>query len=136
MFDWDSSYSIGIREIDVQHQNLFAKFKDLMSAMMEGKGKLEVAATLNFVNSYVEEHFSDEERIQLKYGYNKYNEQKAQHDAFRARMKEFGEKYDRDGATLSVVTGVQKEMSQWWKTHITTLDKDLGVYLKNNGHIG
>lgn len=131
-FIWDESLSIGVKNIDNQHKELFSRINLLVLAMKEGKGKDEVIKTLNFLEEYVIKHFTEEEEIQKKNNYPKYNIQHKQHEEFKNELKELRKVFETTGVSSLFVINVQQKMSKWWKSHIKDLDKDLGQYLMVN----
>ena len=59
--EWSDNLSTGVAEIDNQHKELFRRINDLFDACNQGKGKSEVAGVMEFLESYVVEHFGKEE---------------------------------------------------------------------------
>ena len=49
--------------IDTEHKQLFDAINALMDACAQGAGRARIEQTVNFLNSYVNKHFSDEERL-------------------------------------------------------------------------
>ena len=129
---WKENLSVGIDKIDNQHKELFDRMNKLILAMREGKGKGEVMDTLKFLEDYVVKHFSEEEELQKKNNYPKYNMQHEQHEGFKNQLKKLRENFESKGTSSLLVLNVQKEMSNWWTKHIITLDKDLGKFLLEN----
>ncbi|WP_160685586.1 bacteriohemerythrin [Clostridium sp. C2-6-12] len=130
--NWDNNLSTGINSIDNQHKELFDRINQLLSAMKEGKAKDEIMKTLDFLEEYVIKHFTEEEMIQRKNNYPKYNMQHEQHEQFKSELKKLRETFDSKGTSALLVLNVQKEMSNWWRSHITGMDKDLGQFLMTN----
>jgi len=128
-FNWDNTLSTGIKSIDNQHKELFDRINLLVSAMKSGKGKDEVLKTLNFLEEYVIKHFSEEEEIQKKNNYPKYNDQHKQHEEFKNELKELRKVFQATGVSALFVINVQQKMSNWWRQHIINLDKELGEFL-------
>lgn len=130
--NWDNTLSTGINSIDNQHKELFNRINQLLISMKEGKGKAEVIKTLNFLEDYVIKHFDEEEEIQKKSTYPKYNMQHKQHEEFKMELKELRKVFETTGVSAIFVINVQQKMSNWWRSHIKDLDKDLGKFLIEN----
>jgi len=130
--NWDNDLSTGIENIDNQHKELFNRINQLLLAMKDGTAKDDVIKTLDFLEEYVIKHFTEEEMIQKKNDYPKYNIQHEQHQQFKGELKKLRETFDSKGTSSLLVLNVQKEMSTWWRSHITSLDKDLGKFLIEN----
>jgi hemerythrin len=68
-WEWDKRLETGIDEIDDQHRELFNRIDKLELAMYSGKGAAELKQLVEFLLSYVDEHFGSEERVMLDAGY-------------------------------------------------------------------
>lgn len=130
--NWDNNLATGVNSIDNQHKELFDRINQLLFAMKEGKAKDEIMKTLDFLEEYVIKHFTEEEMIQKKNNYPKYNMQHEQHEQFKNELKKLRETFNSKGTSALLVLNVQKEMSNWWRGHITGMDKDLGQFLMMN----
>jgi len=130
--NWDNNLATGINSIDNQHKELFDRINLLLVAMKNGKGKNAVIKTLNFLEEYVIKHFDEEEEIQKKNNYPKYNIQHKQHEEFKTELKELRKVFEVTGISAIFVINVQQKMSNWWRGHIKDLDKDLGKFLIEN----
>ena len=60
---WNSEYSVGIDQIDKQHQKLVLLINTLFDAMKEGKGKERQGHILNELVQYTDYHFKCEEEL-------------------------------------------------------------------------
>jgi hemerythrin len=129
IFKWDSNLATGVSNIDNQHKELFERTNVLLNAMSQGKGKEEVSKTLDFLEQYVIKHFNEEEELQLKNNYSGYNMQKEQHENFKRQLTDLRKRFEKDGISSSLAIETQKNMSTWWRNHITKLDKNLGEFL-------
>lgn len=131
-FTWDKKWSVGVDKIDNQHKELFDRINKLVASMKQGKGKDEVIDTLNFLEEYVIKHFNDEEELQRKNNYPKYEIQHKEHEEFRSSLRELRKVFESTGISALFVINVQQKMSSWWRKHIRELDKDLGNFLNRH----
>jgi hemerythrin len=99
--------------------------------MKSGAGKVEVLKTLTFLEKYVITHFNEEEKIQLKTKYPGYSVQKQEHDMLRLKLLQLKNEIEAKGVSSSLVINVQKEMSNWWYSHINELDTKLGEHINS-----
>jgi len=127
---WEEKWIVGIDKIDKQHQELFSRIDQLIIAMKSGKGKDEVISTLNFLEEYVIKHFNDEEEIQKKNNYPKYEIQHSEHEEFKSGLNELRRVFETTGVSAIFVINVQQKISNWWKKHILEQDKNLGDFLR------
>jgi len=130
--NWNNNLSTGIVSIDNQHQELFNRINQLVTSMKEGKGKLEVIKTLDFLEEYVIKHFNEEEEIQKKNNYPQFDIQHKQHEEFKKELRQLRMVFETTGVSALFVINMQQKMSTWWRSHINDLDKDLGEYLIEN----
>ena len=110
---WRESLSIGVEEIDRQHKELLHRFNLLLSACEEGKGVQELKSLLEFLNQYVQAHFSDEEAIQRLNNYPGYEEHQKEHDSFVARIKLLQTEIDREGVAVHHVIETNNLLFKW-----------------------
>lgn len=131
ILNWDNSFSVGEKNIDNQHKELFYRLNKLLEAMKQWKGKNEVINTLDFLEEYVIKHFEYEEEIQKKNNYPKFNVQHKQHEEFKKELKELRKVFETTGVSSLFVINTQQKMVKWCKDHIMNLDMELGEFLMN-----
>lgn len=129
---WEEKWSVGVDKIDTQHQELFNRIDQLVTAMKTGKGKDEVIGTLDFLEEYVIKHFNDEEELQKKNNYPKYEIQHREHEEFKDSLRELRRVFETTGISAIFVINVQQKISNWWRKHILELDRDLGNFLRKS----
>lgn len=136
-FKWTPDLSVGVDLIDNQHQELFKRINALRAAMSQGKGKLEIGKTLTFLEDYVVEHFTTEERHMRVHDYAAYPAHKAEHAAFVKEFLEFKKRFEAlesQGAITSFATiEIQRRLVDWLLNHIGKVDKALGTFLSSKG---
>ncbi len=130
---WTNDLSVGVQEIDNQHKELFERINNLRAAMSQGKGRAEIGKTVKFLEEYVVEHFSMEEKYMGKYSYGAYLVHKAEHEAFIKDFADFKKKLEglelRGGITSFLTIDVQRRLVDWLLNHIAKIDKALGAFL-------
>ena len=126
---WRDDLLTGVREIDEQHRELFARFGALLNACNEGKGNEEVLRLFTFLDEYVVSHFSAEERIMRSCGYPDYPEHRQQHQKFVRDLGELKQQFRDGGAGLSLVISTNQMMIEWLTRHIEKMDKELAGHL-------
>lgn len=128
---WKDELLTGVAVIDEQHKELFARIENLLDACNQGKGKAEVANTVDFLAEYIKIHFRDEEEIQRNSGYPEYEAHKAMHDQWVREVAELREQLATDGPTLRLVLKVNRTVVDWLTQHILKVDKRLAEYLRS-----
>lgn len=128
---WGENYRVNIKEMDEQHQKLFALISDYYDAIAQKKTKEANAAILQGLLDYTRYHFGDEEKLMLQNNFPGYQEQKAQHDIFLATIQDYQKRLNEGRLLLSVeITGFVKD---WLIQHILGKDKEYGPFLNAKG---
>jgi hemerythrin len=127
---WDKTMSTGVDSIDDQHKELIAMLNDLLMAMSQGRGRLEIQKVLDGLGGYAATHFGHEEGCMAKYNCPVAAQNIAAHQQFVETFKSFGEEFDRTGATAHLVVRVESELMRWLTTHIKRVDTQLKPCVK------
>ncbi len=124
---WDHVLSVGIDEIDDDHRILVDLFNILNHSVLEGETAEYLAAVLEELINCTIWHFSHEERLMLKYGYEERDEHKSEHRELIESAKELQQKI------LEAEKPVDEEdlvfLERWLTAHILTADMRLGAFL-------
>lgn len=86
IFEWSDDYSIGVKEIDDAHKQLFSIVGRIIRNFMDNnfeKNKMTCIEALKYLKSYAVKHFAEEEAYQLSIGYHGYKMHKKVHDNMR-----------------------------------------------------
>jgi hemerythrin len=129
VIQWTPSLSVGVPEIDAQHQELFRRAERLIVALRAGDRE-EVRPLVTYLAEYVVSHFEDEEREMRATAYPDFAHHKAAHDKFRADFLEMAREFDRKGATALVALTLHNWLSDWLRRHVGGADLDLGRFLQ------
>jgi hemerythrin len=130
---WTPDLAVGVEKIDDQHKQLFKAADDLAEAMWAGKGKDEVAKTIDFLAEYTRFHFGEEEATMARIDYPGYGGQKQAHETFVNEVTNLKSKYQSGEVTSSVAIEVLTKACNWFRDHIKTMDKALGDHIKDKG---
>ncbi|MDW8094977.1 MAG: bacteriohemerythrin, partial [Caldimicrobium sp.] len=84
--------------------------------------------TLDELVSYASYHFNTEEALMSKYGFPELANHKREHEAFKAKIKEFMDKKAKGEVTLSVE--IMTFLKDWLVKHIMGTDKKYGPFLQ------
>ncbi len=123
----DHTLLIGIDEIDDDHSKLINLFNILNHSITEGAATDYIAAVLEELINCTVWHFSHEERLMLKYGYDAFEEHKADHQDLVASIRELQQKFLQTG---KLDEKEQLEFLERWLTeHILVADIRLGSHL-------
>ncbi|MEW6428754.1 MAG: bacteriohemerythrin [Thermodesulfobacteriota bacterium] len=84
--DWDASYSIGVKRIDIQHRKLIALLTDLEDAINRRLSATEIGNALKFLADYTKYHFHDEEEVMRHIGFSDAVEHRKLHKQFADKV--------------------------------------------------
>ena len=117
--------------IDSEHRQLFAVINKLMDACSQGKGRDQIASTVQYLNDYVSKHFSDEEQLQIKSKYPGYPGHKQFHDGYKRNLLQATNEILTSGATIASLSKLNQVVSIL-VTHIRLEDKKIAAHVKAN----
>jgi len=128
---WQDSLSVGVSMIDSQHQELINRVNELLEASRKGKGRDEIGRILDFLGTYVVQHFAAEERLMLEHKYPEYPAHQQKHQAFLADFGGLRYQFQTEGATPLLVIQVQRRVVDWLLTHIQKEDRRIAEFLRH-----
>lgn len=132
--DLSNDLNLGIGELDDQHQAFFMHVVGLRRALTEGRGGREkLMKTLRFLDTFVEDHFSAEEKYMRRFNYPGILVHKTEHQSFMRSVADFKKTaldLDARGEVTSFLTiDVMRRLEQWLTEHIRTIDRKMAEYL-------
>lgn len=122
---WNPTLSTGVKSVDAEHQEIFRQAGLLHQAMMEGKGRGELAKIVDFIDDYIVSHFAQEEKIMDQYRCPVADINKQAHTKFIAAFKALKEKFDFQGASTTLVLDISSTINDWLIGHIKQIDSQL-----------
>lgn len=128
LFIWKPSYELGIPEIDLDHRQLVGLVNDLYEAMKTGQGCEVMDQILDRLIDYADKHFSMEEGFMRASNYAGIIGHEMEHKKFRANILEMDMR--RRAGKLPPSIELLNYLRDWLSDHVTTVDKDMGKYLK------
>lgn len=128
-FLWTEELSVGVGKIDQQHQEIFAKYDNFLSACKSGKGREEIFALLNFLGSYIKTHFAEEEQLMKEYSYPEMQKHLQQHQHLTEVIETFLKTFEEQGPSISLITEVNYSLRDWLVVHIKKVDMEFGSFL-------
>ena len=130
---WDDSLSVGVDEIDTQHKRLIDLHNRVHECILGVKGEDCDTVTKEAINemmAYADYHFNCEREYMEKICYPAIVAHLRCHSTFEDEI------YQHFRAAINgqyiLPTEVIKLIKKWFHDHITTEDRKLGEYLRNN----
>jgi len=124
---WDRILSVGVDEVDDDHRRLLDLFNILNHAVSEGSAPEYLAAVLEELINCTAWHFSHEERLMLKHGYDGLAEHRTEHRDLMQSVRALQQKILQAGSRMADEDLVYLE--RWLTQHILTDDAKMGAYL-------
>jgi len=124
---WSDILSVEVDEIDEDHRKLVNIFNILNHSVGEGGSPDYLAAVLEELINCTVWHFSHEERLMLKYGYEGAEEHKAEHRELIDSARKLQQGILQ--ADKPVAEDDIEFLERWLTEHILTSDMRLGAYL-------
>jgi hemerythrin len=125
---WTSTLSVGVTEIDEEHQELFRRAGRLLDALGAGE-RAEVVELVEFLHGYAVRHFDREETWMRETLYPGYVRHKLEHDRFVADLRVLSRDLDMSVQRALAPFPLGRWLAQWLKDHVGGTDKELGRYL-------
>jgi len=128
VFLWKADWETGHARIDSQHKELLQQMNDLFDALKHQDGADLLPGVLDFLTTYVEIHFQDEERAMEATHYPGLASHRAIHDGMRKSVGDLLTQF-QEGRTL-VTPGLVEYLVDWLMNHIEGEDYFMAVHLK------
>ena len=125
---WTEEYSVGVKELDDHHRQLFSLLNNNLKSVINKNGDLKtIGADLKKLQEYTITHFKAEENLFLKINYPDAKAHLHEHEEFRKELRKLDILADGtdDLARLKLLLF----LSTWFTKHIMTVDKKYVPYL-------
>ena len=132
LVQWSEKFSVGVKELDEQHQQLIKLLNLLISTQGTANTRSEtISDTLMAMTRYAQAHFQAEESLMEAYDYPGLKEQKIQHRDFRKKTVSFSTAtyYGID----QVPEALLEYLVEWWVHHILEDDMAYRSFFNNKG---
>jgi hemerythrin-like metal-binding protein len=127
-FSWSPAYSIGLKEIDLQHKSLVQAVNALHEALHTQGGARDLGWMLDFLAHYTVEHFQAEETLMDSTGYPRTEAHTRIHKELLGQVGEFLGRYQH--GTEDISEGLLDFLKQWLMVHIGEEDRRLGAHVQ------
>jgi hemerythrin-like metal-binding protein len=125
---WTEEYSVGVRELDDHHKQLFSLLNKNLKYVIDKKGDSKtIIADVKKLQEYAVTHFKAEENLFLKINYPDVTAHIHEHEKFRKELQKLDTLANEtdDLARLKLLLF----LSTWFTKHIMTADKKYIPYL-------
>jgi hemerythrin len=127
---WTSTLSVGVPELDEQHQALFRRIDRLLDAVLH-HDRSEAERLLTWLHGYVKDHFAAEERLMAEVVYPDAERHVQEHREFARRLAQVDVDFAAQGPTAAVVFALERQAVGWLKDHVYFTDVALGRFVQS-----
>lgn len=128
-FTWTKDLETGNAQIDSEHKELIQAINNLLVACSSGKGRTEVANTVDFLAQYTKTHFAHEQVLQQKYNYPDFVNHKKYHEGFIKVVDNIAARLKAEGPTIQLVGDVNMQVGNWLINHIKREDVKVAKHI-------
>ncbi|WP_304507827.1 bacteriohemerythrin [Anaerotignum sp.] len=128
-FTWTKDLETGNAQIDSEHKELIQAINNLLVACSSGKGRNEVANTVDFLAQYTKTHFAHEQVLQQKYNYPDFVNHKKYHEGFIKVVDNIASRLKAEGPTIQLVGDVNMQVGNWLINHIKREDVKVAKHI-------
>lgn len=129
--EWKDNFSVGIVSIDNHHRKLIDFINDLHDAIASDKTQETLGLIIENIISYTVHHFSYEEELFDKYGYEDTSAHKAKHKELIQDTLKLQEQFKSGKVEISIQ--ILDFLTDWLNKHILETDKQYTPFLKSKG---
>ena len=126
---WRPDLATGIREIDLQHEELLANVSALREAARTGNLGL-AEGVLAYLERYAGEHFATEERVMWGAGYPDLDAHWSLHLSFATEMARRKGEYAASRSRASLLLDLGRWMERWLEEHLLGADAEMARFLR------
>ncbi|MDO8926622.1 MAG: bacteriohemerythrin [Sideroxyarcus sp.] len=130
-FKWSPDYSVNIKTIDNQHQELVNILNRLFVAVSKREGDRAIAGILDALVSYTQTHFALEERLMRQAKYKDLEPHIAEHRKLLAELDQLAKKHMLEDKPIYFE--MLTFLKTWLKEHIQGVDTKYSAALQEVG---
>ena len=119
--------SVGVAEMDRQHQKLIDLTNRVYEAMLRGKGNDVLGQVVRELVAYTRSHFAAEEALMTQWGYPSLAEHRGKHEDLVAQVGKLATELEEKKLGMSV--HVVQFLRNWLVEHIQGTDRGYSSFL-------
>lgn len=131
LIQWSDAFSIGLQEVDEQHQVLVGLLNELGEAVVEHHGSAKCRDVLDRLAEYTRVHFTVEESLMRLLNYPEFADHKQRHEELITQVIELQHKLDAGQASISFE--LLHFLKMWLTKHISESDMRFGRFAVARG---
>jgi hemerythrin len=127
LIEWKPSMSVGVAEMDRQHQKLIELTNRVYEAMLRGKGNEVLGQVVRELVAYTRSHFAAEEALMTQWGYPSLAQHRSKHEELVVQVDKLATELEEKRLGMSV--RVVQFLRNWLVDHIQGTDKGYTGFL-------
>jgi hemerythrin-like metal-binding protein len=127
---WDDSFSVNVREIDLQHQKLIEMINEFYEHVGKDSGQA-FRTLLDSLVEYTQYHFSTEEKYFKRFAYPDDSSHTEMHKNFTAKVLDVRNRLNQGKFVVSLE--ITTFLKDWLTHHIKESDKAYGKFFNDHG---
>jgi len=129
IFEWNSSYLLGVAQIDEDHKQLVGLLNKVYETLLNGREKAEIEKMLDSLIDYATYHFAAEESWMKDNSYPGLEMHMQEHERFCKRIVEMQKDFYQGYTTVTLE--LLAFVKYWLLDHILSTDAEAGRYITN-----
>ncbi len=125
---WTKALSVGIADVDAQHQELFRRARAFADGLA-GRSRQEVGLLLSYLRTYAVTHFDEEEEVMRAAGYPRLRNHKAEHDRFMRDIMKLTREQERRHGPGVTPAALARWLEDWLVEHVSSTDGAMARFL-------
>lgn len=128
LIKWREEFSVGVPEVDYEHQELIELINELHRSVQEGVTRDQVVAGLGEIFAQIAAHFALEEKVMQESHYRALREHKTDHEALLDELRDIMDEVEDDGDfdEALLATDLDRWFSEHFRTHDAKLHRSFG----------
>ena len=131
VLEWSEQYSVGVEQIDREHEKFFFLVGKLYDAIRTGANRVAVGALLGDLYAYSVCHMTHEEDILETNGFPDIAAHRTEHKHFRKQLRAYMDEFDAGRTAISL--SLFQFLQDWFGTHLNSTDRQYIDFLHSKG---
>jgi hemerythrin len=132
MITWKKSMSVGIAEIDAQHQEIIRRARTFIESLGD-RSRQDTGILLSYLRTYCVIHFGAEEEWMRTSGYPDQPAHQKEHDGFIKKLLALSAEHEKRRGKGLQPAQVSEWLDAWLTEHVASADISLARHLKARG---
>jgi hemerythrin len=130
--EWKNEYSVGILELDKQHEDLIDCVTALEHAVPGTERRSAMQAAFEKLSGYVQVHFAVEESLMRIHDYPRIHEHINEHHRFSDQVQALREQAEHGDISTDMI----RFLRVWLTTHVCTHDRGYAYHFLKRAALG